>query len=66
MGNNTSTSFCSDEANRDAQIHNTTAEDPNDHRKYLSPAYFECERKMLGHTGVPVEDIKSFNVVIDD
>jgi len=67
MGSNSSTSssFCGDEVNRDALVHEIK-EVQFDPRKHLTPAYYECERRMLGHTGIPFEEFKVHNVEIDD
>ncbi len=55
--------LCDDRVNRDENVVN---EEPFDERKHLTPDYYECEKKMLGHTGLPWEEFKVHNVVIDD
>jgi hypothetical protein len=66
MGNNTSSTLCGDETNQDALVHKDPPEVIFDPRKHLTPAYYECEKRMLGHTGIPWEEFKVHNVEIDD
>jgi hypothetical protein len=37
-----------------------------DHSMELTPAYLECEQKMLEHSGIPLSEFKVYNVEIDD